>query len=378
MSDPEVSQQDPEDEPPSEPAQPTTELVLHAPSLPAAPIAPASPLLPARPRTIWGDAESQALEEGAEDLEREALAENSRLAYASVQGQYLAWCEEKGHAPLSADVVRLYLSWRAALTEPVTLAKFQDPDNPRRERLRQIKPLKASSYGVVMAGICDLFSQHEVPLPTGEVRVTRVLQGIRRKKRSDPKKSAAVTHDVLQRLLATLPDSPRGLRDRALLLVGYYGGLRRSEIAAIDVAHISEVRQYTWIFLPKSKTDQAGVGVTMRVPKDPVGLAIGMWLTASGISDGPIFRQIKKGGVLGARLSGRSIANIVDAIVTEAKVRGVTSHGLRRGLITDLAYAGVKLPIIREKSRHKTLTALQEYLAYQPDDDDPLLHIGKK
>jgi site-specific recombinase XerC len=125
-----------------------------------------------------------------------------------------------------------------------------------------------------------------------------------------------------------LPDDIRGVRDQALLLVGFAGALRRSELVGLDVADVAQVDAGTLLQLRRSKTDQEGEGRLVGVPYDsrretcPVR-SLRHWLDVSDISDGPIFGSIGKGGsVSTSRLSDRSVALVVQRA---AKVR-VSTH----------------------------------------------------
>jgi integrase len=112
-----------------------------------------------------------------------------------------------------------------------------------------------------------------------------------------------------------MPADLRGLRDRALLLLGFAGALRRSELVALNVEDLEETAEGSLVRIRRSKTDQEGSGDFVSIPHGsrlrPVA-GVKAWLQAAGIIQGPIFRSIKKGGsVTLERLSDRSVAQIV-------------------------------------------------------------------
>ena len=100
------------------------------------------------------------------------------------------------------------------------------------------------------------------------------------------------------------PDSLKGLRDRALLLLGFAGAFRRSELVALDVADLEETDDGLKVTIRRSKTDQEGHGETIAIVRGSAACpvkAVKAWLAASGISEGPLFRPVAKGGWRGCR-----------------------------------------------------------------------------
>ena len=116
-------------------------------------------------------------------------------------------------------------------------------------------------------------------------------------------------------MVAASPDTLRGKRDRALVLLGFAGALRRSELVGLDLADIEEVELGLLVSIRQSKTDQEGKGSTIAVTRGSVACpvrALREWLSAAGIERGSLFRSINKGGrVCHVRLTSRSVANII-------------------------------------------------------------------
>jgi integrase len=102
-------------------------------------------------------------------------------------------------------------------------------------------------------------------------------------------------------MLQDMPEDLRGLRDRALLLLGFSGALRRSDLVALDISDLEETAEGLHVRIRCSKTDQEGAGDFVSIPHGsrlrPVA-AVKVWLEAAGITAGPIFRSIKKGGLV--------------------------------------------------------------------------------
>ena len=158
-----------------------------------------------------------ALGEKARDYARNARADNTQRAYESDWRQFAAWLRRSGLDPLPPDpqTVGLYL---AACMEGT----------------RGITPLSVSSLERRLSGICWRYRQHGEPLDARDRHISTVLAGIRRRHGRPPTPKEAIFADELIAMLATLDMDLRGLRDRAILAVGFAGGLRRSEIVGLD------------------------------------------------------------------------------------------------------------------------------------------------
>lgn len=171
-------------------------------------------------------------------------------------------------------------------------------------------------------------------------------------------------------MVATLGDGPGGIRDRALLLIGFAAALRRSELVALDVDDVTEREDGLVVTLRRSKTDQEGAGAELGVPfgSDPTTCpvrALRRWYEASGIEAGPIFRPVTRHGVIGeARLTDRSVALVVKRTAERAGLDPVqfAGHSLRAGLITSAAEAGVQERHIMAQSRHKSVPVMRRYI----------------
>ncbi len=247
-------------------------------------------------------------------------------------------------SPLGATLA-LYLTDRAETCKPATLGR----------RLVTIAQAHKT------AG-------HDTPTTTPPVRA--VWAGIRRVKGTAQEgKAAAVTDDV-RTMVAGLPHTLRGHRDRALLLLGFAGAFRRSELVALAVADVEDTHAGLVVTLRKSKTDQAGAGRKVGIPYGtyvescPVR-AYRAWREASGIIQGPLFRSVDWRDTLSAGpLSDKGVARIVKR---RAKAAGLdptkySGHSLRAGLATAAAAAGKSERAIMAQTGHKSLPMVRRYI----------------
>ena len=158
-------------------------------------------------------------------------------------------------------------------------------------------------------------------------------------------------------------------RDRALILLGFAGAFRRSELAQLRLTDILETEDGLRVRLRQSKTDQEGEGFVKGIPyghehKTCPVRAWQTWKEAAGITDGQAFRSVTWYSKMGDSLSGWAVAEIIKR---RAKAAGLdytefSGHSLRAGLITAAAHAGVSERVIAKQSGHKSLLVLREYI----------------
>jgi integrase len=175
--------------------------------------------------------------------------------------------------------------------------------------------------------------------------------------------------DDLFRVIDAIGERTKDVRDRALLLIGFAGGLRRSEIVALELADIESARQGLILHLRRSKTDQEGVGRKIGMPNGrtrfcPV-TALERWRERSGIIEGPTFRPVDRHGrIAPGRLSGEAVSVIVKLRVAAAGIdpSGYSGHSLRAGFATSAAQAGVSALKIRAQTGHASDAMLGRYI----------------
>ena len=270
----------------------------------------------------------------------------TRRAYRSDFAGFVAWCSVQGAAPLPADpatVARFLAAAAIAGSKPATLTR----------RMAAIR------YAHRLAG-------H--PTPTDAEPVRAVMRGIRREKGTAPDQKAAATADRLRDMLATIPDTLTGRRDRALLALGMAGAFRRSELVALEVRDLIRMPEGLQVTIRQSKTDQEGRGHVIAILRGsrlrPVR-AVQDWLDAAGITEGPVFRSVDRHGrVSAAALSPQSVALVVKRCAEAAGLDPdeFAGHSLRRGFLTSAAEAGADVLRMMEVSRHRRVETVREYV----------------
>jgi len=204
--------------------------------------------------------------------------------------------------------------------------------------------------------------------PTDAEGVKATVRGIRRTLGTAPTRKAPVTAERAQVMALAVPDSLLGLRDRALLLLGFAGAFRRSELVALDITDLEETKAGLRVCIRRSKTDQEGGGVTIAVVPGAVTCpvkAVRAWLEAAKIVDGPVFRAVGKGGRVSiSRLSDKSVANIVKIYAERLGLdpASFAGHSLRSGFLTSAAARGASIFKMMDVSRHKSVDTLRGYV----------------
>ncbi len=182
----------------------------------------------------------------------------------------------------------------------------------------------------------------------------QVWAGIRRAHGRPARPKRAMMVSDVRLAVQTAPDTLTGKRDRALILIGFAGALRRSELTAIEVegggagpVRVRLVAGGLEVLIDRSKGDQTGEGAVVGIPYGanpetcPV-LALQSWLDAAGITAGPVFRSINRWGQIGGSLSANMVARIVKAGAGRIGLdpKAFAGHSLRSGLATSAAFSG--------------------------------------
>lgn len=271
----------------------------------------------------------------------------TRKAYETDFRLFRAWCEAKGVSalPASPETLAAYLAHGAAEGAMVSTLS---------------RRVAAVRYAHKLASL---------PAPSDAEAVKATLRGIRRTIGAAKVKKAPAIATRIKAMVAACPATVAGKRDRALLLLGFGGALRRSELVALDVEHIEETSEGLRVLIAKSKTDQDAEGVTIAISRGsseacPVA-ALREWLDTAHIESGPVFRPINKAGTVSTeRLTDRSVANLVKAYAARAGLdeKLFSGHSLRRGFLTSAAAAGKSIFRMMDVSRHKSVDTLRGYV----------------
>jgi integrase len=263
-----------------------------------------------------------ALTETAKAYARAAQSDNTQRAYSADWRQFASWLRRQGLAetPPDPEAVGLYLASQVE---------------------RRGAELSVATLERRLSGIAWRYRQLGQPLEIRDRHIATVLAGIRRRHGRPPSQKAAIFADELLAMLATLNMDLRGLRDRAILAIGFAGGLRRSEIVGLDCGPRQTEDGSGWIELfpggalltirGKTGWRDVEVGRGSRADTCPVAL-LETWMRLGRISHGPLFRAIarKNGGVSGARLTDKHVVRLVKTCALAAGLRGDLAEGERR------------------------------------------------
>jgi len=277
----------------------------------------------------------------------EAKAENTRKSYRSDWADFTAWCAKyrRPVLPAAPETVAYYLADRSQDLKPSTLKRR-------------------------LAAIAENHRDAGLESPTKHAQVKYVWAGICREKGTAQGHMKPTLTKHIRAMVESLPDSLLGLRDRALILLGYAGAMRRSELVGLDVTDLAIAEEGLIVVIRKSKTDQVGVGRKIGIPFGehvetcPVR-AVRAWIEEGDIDEGPLFRSVNKhGDVSDKRLSDQVVADVVKRSLRAAgkSSKKPAAHSLRAGLITQAAMADVSERAIQDQSGHKSLAVMRRYI----------------
>ena len=288
-----------------------------------------------------------ALGEQADAYVQAGKAGSTRRAYASDWQDFLAWADWRGLAGLPAEpsTVALYLAALAV-------------DGKRPATIERRRAAIAFAHKV--AGHIS---------PTHHAMVDEVIAGIRRELgAAQHGKTPALSADV-RAMVERLPGDLRGARDRALLLLGFAGAFRRSELVALDVEDVLEAPAGLLITIRRGKTDQEGRGRRLAIPYGQHAASCPVrayqdWRHAAALTSGALFRGISSHGQLLGRLSDKGVARTVKRAAEAAGLDPArySGHSLRAGLATSAAAGGALDRDIMRQTGHQRVETLYRYI----------------
>ena len=296
--------------------------------------------------------------QAANEYLRASRASSTRRAYEADWRDFSVWCQ--GHSletlPATPASIALYLS-----------------DLAQRGRKVATITRRLTSINIVhrRAGLASP-SQNQ-PL------IAETLQGIRRTLGTRQQVKQPVDLELLKRAIAHAQGTLAASRDRALLLVGFAGGMRRSELAALRVENLTWHKRGITIFLPTSKTDQEQQGREVELPlgSQPNGTplsaltcpvrALEQWMKQASIKTGPVFRRVTHAQTIGGGLDPRSIGEIVkrmlrQAGLSEQELKRYGAHSLRAGFATEAYRNGASELAIMRQTGHKSSAMVRRYI----------------
>lgn len=259
----------------------------------------------------------------------QSLSANTRRAYRSAWQAWVRWCGAVDPLTGTPEAVAAYLAERASAGQSV------------------------SSIRTARAAIREAYKLAGAHLDWDDPALVRTIAGIGRAVGAAPRHQARpATPDVLRAMLA-VTDSKR---DRALMLVGFAGALRRSEIAALAMADLEWDARGLVLHVRRSKTDQEGRGAMRAIPHGPPGCcpvtAVREWLTVRGEAPGSLFG-----------IGPQWICLLVQAAARRAGLGdGFSGHSLRAGFATACAQAAVPLADMMAVTGHKSVETALGYV----------------
>jgi integrase len=230
--------------------------------------------------------------------------------------------------------------------------------------------LKAATIARRLVVISQAHKAADLPSPTSSSLVRRTHAGIRRTiGTAQVAKAPAVVGD-LKRMLDSLPATRVGLRDHALLLLGFAGAFRRAELVGLDVADLEFSNAGLVVTLRRAKTDQEGKSRRIGVPygsseKTCPVRSLQAWLESARIVDGPVFRSLDPfQRVQKRRLSDKAVARIVKrrAAAVGLDPERYAGHSLRAGLATSAAAGGASERVIMAQTGHRSADMVRRYI----------------
>jgi site-specific recombinase XerD len=279
-----------------------------------------------------------------------ATAPNTERAFRSDWKHFEAWCATERLIAYPADpsTVALYITALAGSHKVSTITRRRTAINYYHSQRN------GQSLG---------------PASLKHPAVAKVMKGLSRDKGTRADAKAALTTDQLRMMMRRMPESPRGLRDRAMLLVGFAGGFRRSELAALDFTDVVDGEDGLTVLIRRSKADQEGEGRKLGIPygSDPKTCplrAYRRWIEAAGITEGPVFL-----GFRNQKMDTRAITPQVVALVVKRAARRVgldatalAGHSLRSGLCTTAARNGATERAIMKQTGHRSVQMVRRYI----------------
>jgi site-specific recombinase XerD len=293
-----------------------------------------------RPKKCW-ETESRPIDEEVQRYINASVSENTKRAYHFDLEHFKAW---GGSLPSTAEEVARYLAIHASILAPATLARR-------------------------IATLSKLHSVNFWQNPCRSDVVQNTLKGIKRVTGTAQRQARPLLREDLFLVLDNLTQTTRCIRDRALILLGWAGGMRASELVGLNVADVEIVREGLVLHLLRSKTDQEGQGRKIGIPFGrtrhcPVG-AFMDWSNILPVGKIAIFYPMDRHGVMGTkRLRADAVSLILRNQLHRAglSTKDFSGHSLRAGLATSAIKVGASAHKVRQQTGHASDAMLSRYI----------------
>jgi site-specific recombinase XerD len=283
----------------------------------------------------------------AREFARHSKAENTIRGYRADWRDFCGWCDSHGVNPLPAipEIVASYIADCAAR-------------------------LKVGSIQRRINAIAEAHKAVGLDSPTHHPMVKNTMKGIRRTLGTAPVQKAPTLIDDIRTMIDATDQGIIGARDRALVLLGFAGAFRRSELVALDIADCAFGKDGLTVTLKRSKTDQDGAGRKIGIPygSNPDTCPVRTtqaWIEQAGIAAGPLFRSINRHGhVQAGRLGGLDVARVVKKLAERAGLDAANyaGHSLRAGHATSAAISGASERSIMKQTGHRSVQMVRRYI----------------
>ena len=304
------------------------------------------------------------------NIAMQSLAENTRKTYAKAWRDFTDWCNRHSTNSLDAtpELVADFLVEAATLPSSTTGG-----------------PLSMGTVQILNCAIARYFWENGKQSPTNHPTVVAVLHGLSRLYHKPPRQVKALREGhIVQMINACNKDTLIGLRDAALLALGFSAAMRRSELCALHVDDLDIINDKDGlrmlVTIRKSKTDQSGKGQVIPVLNGkhvrPVS-CVQAWTQAAKLEEGHLFRTLRRGGNLrGEKLHHSDVPRLVKKYASKIGLDPslYAGHSLRAGFVTSAAVHGARLDKIMEVTRH---TSPQTVMRYIRDADIFTDHAGQ-
>lgn len=298
--------------------------------------------------------------EAAAALMGASMASSTVTAYARDWRAWVTYADAHGLEPLPAD--------------PAHVCAFLASYAVDRKATTTQRAAMAIGKAHRLAGIAS---------PVDHEHVRRTLAGLRRTKGMAPKQALPLCTEDVARIVAATPNDLRGLRDRALVLIGFVGAFRVGELVALDAEDVERRTEGVLVRVRRAKTDQEGRGRIKAIPLAPERVelcavrALRAWQAASGITSGPLWRAINRDGALRiGRLTSRACLDLIKHRAERGGMvpDGISTHSLRAGHVTEAKRRDAPDLAVMSQTHHARAESLIGYVR----EADPFRHTSAK